>query len=170
MIARLRYAAVAALGLAIGHSLEYGLLVDGPGTIPTHAFIEASVTAFLVALVALLISFGAWRRDGEGGSSFLLLAAIQASGFVLLEVSERALFGLTLADLPSTLGWGLVVQLLVALGLALLARGVERMFEGSRPEWSDGSEAPAAPLRSIAPSRRPLAAEPSAPRAPPLLV
>jgi len=117
-------------GLALGHLLGYAA-AQAQGETPSLAGGHGYVHGLLVLAVPL--SLAALARVGLSGArgerlplGFSSLAAQQIVAYVALEVLEHATAGidpLTSLREPTML-WGIVGQLLVAAGVALVARGV----------------------------------------------
>jgi hypothetical protein len=182
--------ATALAGLVGGHLLGYVFAVPDAGQRDTllartgHSYLSK---ALIVALAATIVAGAAAsvlgaaraRRPGRGHLSYrgvaVRLAALQLTGFLLLEVAERLFAGIPGADLLGpVLILGLPLQALVAaagaLVLVLVARTAERVVRAlARP----GFPAEAPPTGPPAPVERPLPrtplASPRIPRGPPLV-
>ncbi|HLB62409.1 MAG TPA: hypothetical protein VJN50_06740 [Actinomycetota bacterium] len=167
-------------GVTLAHCLAYlaalpaeaerhsHMTATGHGSFPMLVAV-ASAAAGAALLAVSLRALGPAAALGVVPTA-ARLAAIQVPGFALLELIERRMgVGSALAD--PAVRVGLVLQVLVALGAALLLRGVERTVGAvARRRRRDGRAVLALPRRgstiSLAPRATLLAAAPR--RAPPL--
>lgn len=173
----LAFAGLAFAGLVAGHSLSYRLAAPLHGLPHPYwgsAVAAALIAALLAALAATALGLRA-RRWGDSAphSSWALLAVLQVTGFIALEVGERVGAGIDAARAftdPAVL-LGLPLQLvfawLAALLLKLFARLGEVLAAGARRHRLRAPRvlAAAPPYRRTA---RPAAVQPAAPRAPPV--
>lgn len=159
-----RRAAVVAwalIGLLLGHKLAYAATFRDPQVL-LHVLEDTghtwlSLTPVLVALLVALLVFTS-ARGAIGATSmrrrYITIAALQLSAYIAVEVLERLAHGQHLGDVvtgltsgygPTLLAFGVVAQLLVAAGTALLSRVVERVIARLR----------AVNLRRVAPASNP---------------
>lgn len=135
---------VCLFGIMFGHGLAY--LLAAPGLAERTRLLEstshsywdyASVLILLIAALAASILAGRHFQAGlsgkqaqpmEYGKLARRMSAIQAAGFSLLETGEFVGAGKSLLEAVSapTFRFGLLVQVLVALGLALLIQLLAR--------------------------------------------
>ncbi|MGH2753043.1 MAG: hypothetical protein ACRDLB_01290 [Actinomycetota bacterium] len=140
---------IACAGIALSH--EFGYQVDNPAVAQRvhvlqetgHAYLPVFVTLALIACILGIVGYLAHRVVGRTATSAprelflhtaLYLFGLQAAGFVILEVGERALSGSGSAELlahspviPALLAQG-VLALLGALLLFGLARSVDAIL------------------------------------------
>ena len=133
----------ALIGLLLGHKLAYAATFRDPQVL-LHVLEDTghnwlSLTPVFVALlIALLLVTSA--RGATGGTTlrrrYVTIAALQLSAYITVEVLERLAHGSSLSDVvaglssgygPTILAFGVVAQLFVAAGTALLSRVVERV-------------------------------------------
>ena len=133
----------ALIGLLLGHKLAYAATFRDPQVL-LHVLEDTghnwlSLTPVFVALlIALLVVTSA--HGATGGATlrrrYVTIAALQLSAYITVEVLERLAHGSSLSDVvaglssgygPTILAFGVVAQLLVAAGTALLSRVVERV-------------------------------------------
>jgi hypothetical protein len=133
----------ALIGLLLGHKIAYAATFRDPQVL-LHVLEDTghnwlSLTPVFVALlIALLVVTSA--RGATGGTSlrrrYVTIAALQLSAYIAVEVLERLAHGSSLSDVvaglssgygPTILAFGVVAQLLVAAGTALLSRAIERV-------------------------------------------
>ncbi|MEX0984606.1 MAG: hypothetical protein WD096_06105 [Actinomycetota bacterium] len=120
-------------GLALGHAITYAgpsphaiareawLMATGHGYVP--GLNRLGLAAGLVVLGAAFLR-GLSVRSAEQGSGWLTrrLVAIQLTGFLLIEVTERLISGARYADLVHVLPVGLAVQVGIAIGSVRIVR------------------------------------------------
>ena len=182
--------ATALAGLVGGHLLGYLFAVPDAGardallartghSYLSKALIVASASAIVAGAAASVLGAARARRSERGPLSYrsvaLHLAALQLSGFLLLEVGERVMAGAPGPDLLSpVLILGLPLQALVAavgaLVLILVARAAEavvRALAGVMFPADASPEAPPPPIERPLP-RTPLLS-PRIIRGPPLV-
>jgi hypothetical protein len=164
LVERVGWAGAALAGAVVGHILTYLVAFVNPHS--RQAALDETGHSYWNLAVAMAIAVGVWsagllvlrrfrrtRREDqpEGGlfHSACRLAILQVTLFVCLEVGERLAAGAPLRGLigHDLLPLGLVFQVLVALGLALMLRAlatvveiVARALEAPRPRplraWS----------------------------------
>jgi hypothetical protein len=146
LLARLGWAGTAFAGAVVGHVLAYLVAFVTPHS--RQAALDETGHSYWNLAVAAAIAVGAWsaavlvvrhfRRGNreelpnEGlARSALRLAVLQVALFACLEVSERLAAGAPLRGLlgHDLLPLGLVFQVLVALGLALILRVLATVAE-----------------------------------------
>ena len=133
----------ALIGLLLGHNLAYAATFRDPQVL-LHVLQDTghhwlSLTpVFITLFIALLVVTSA--RGATGAASlrrrYVTIATLQLSAYIAVEVLERLAHGSSLGDVvagltsgygPTLLAFGLIAQLLVAAGAALLSRMVERV-------------------------------------------
>lgn len=133
----------ALIGLLLGHKLAYAATFRDPQVL-LHVLQDTghnwlSLTpVFAGLLIALLVVTSA--RSAAGGTTlrrrYATIAALQLIAYLAVEVLERLAHGSGLSDVvagltsgygPTLLAFGIVAQLLVAAGTALLSRVVEHV-------------------------------------------
>ena len=146
LLARLGWAGTAFAGAVVGHVLTYMVAFVTPHS--RQAALDETGHSYWNLAVAAAIAVGAWsaavlvvrhfRRcdreelPNEGVfRSVLRLATLQVALFAFLEVGERLASGAPLRGLlgHDLLPLGLVFQVLVALGLALILRAMVTVVE-----------------------------------------
>ncbi|MFB3738652.1 MAG: hypothetical protein ACE14W_06775 [Candidatus Velamenicoccus archaeovorus] len=160
-------AGIGAGGVIVGHLLAY-VLTFPVGAVRYRHLMEAGHGSFhAVVMVAGLLAGGAAAAlliravRAEGGPpvpSARLLATLQVSGFLLLELLERhGRIDLALTDPGVRLG--IAVQVLVAVGLAVLLRAFVRVVRAVASLLRRRFRIrPASPPQPAVPARRPPAA------------
>ena len=133
----------ALIGLLLGHKLAYAATFRDPQVLlhvlehTGHNWLSLT-PVFVALLIALLLVTSA--RGATGGTTlrrrYVTIAALQLSAYITVEVLERLAHGSSLSDVvaglssgygPTLLAFGVVAQLLVAAGTALLSQVVERV-------------------------------------------
>lgn len=147
LLDRLGLLGAAAVGVVIGHAATYALAFRDPAS--RHALLEATGHSYWAGAVlgagvlgAAIVAAVAIRhfRAGAGRAStsemsllpfVARLATLQVVLFLALEIAERAFVGgIHTASLPAELlSLGAALQVLVALGVALLLRALSRVAE-----------------------------------------
>jgi len=162
-----RRAAVVAwalIGLLLGHKLAYAATFRDPQVLlhvledTGHNWLSLS-PVFVALLIALLVVTSA--RGAMGGTTlrrrYVTIVALQLSAYITVEVLERLAHGSSLSDVvaglssgygPTILLFGVVAQLLVAAGTALLSRAIERVVARLRA-FSPQRSAPASNAHRI---------------------
>lgn len=177
-------ACLAGVGLLAGHAVEYGLL-DEPARAhvlrhTAHGWLGVALLPAIVgAGVALLVLGASVIANGRRASTpatatqvFVRLAFLQASGFAIIEVLERAASGSIAHHLSfGFLAAGVAVQVLVAAIVAMVVATAERAIETlTRGATRRPRRSLALPSRArviVAPPSR-IAWAPAAARAPPI--
>jgi hypothetical protein len=158
-------APLAFAGAVAGHMLGYALYHPAAderavALLATgHGSFDGLVTGAAAAGAATLVAL-ALRAGRHHPIAFPWLAGrlvpLQLAIFVFLELTERGLDPARTAGDPAVL-LGLVVQVVVGLGAALLARGVESVARSIQSRSLSTPRAPARfPRPGAAPSHRPL--------------
>jgi hypothetical protein len=119
-------------GLVVGHLLAYALAYPGEAARRSHlagtghGWLDV-VSLSLMAVVPAVLALTAIRslRGGSPGTTWMGLVALQVPAFLLIEVAERGA-SLDRAFTDPAVLLGLVLQVLVAAGAALLLRGFSR--------------------------------------------
>ena len=146
LVERIGWAGAALAGAVVGHALTYLVAFMTPHS--RQAALDETGHSYWTLAVATAIAVGVWsaailvvrhfrRSDGEERPntgllrSALRLAVLQVALFACLEVSERLATGAPLRGLlgHDLLPLGLVFQVLVALGLALILRALATVVE-----------------------------------------
>lgn len=132
--------------MLIGHWLAYRVSIPDPHdrghslALTGHGYLRWMVMLVTAAAVvalgrAIALGFSEPSRRRPFASTWMVLAAIQTGGFLGLEIGERLVSGHGLADVLALDGpvlVGLLLQLVVALGLALLLRALGAVIEWVR--------------------------------------
>lgn len=126
------FAATSFVGVVLAHAVSYvspfGEAAGGHG--PSHEHFHLLITAacLLVPLILLLGVRGALRGDGpvEVRRVGVRIAAVQVTGFGLLELAERG-FHVAATFTDPVVVAGLVLQLLVAAVLVWLLAGLVKV-------------------------------------------
>ena len=122
-------------GLLVGHWSSYRMVAGSHGELQQllghgHGYLTWAVR------IAVIISFcSAFRAFQKPQAStklsllqrWLVLGGSQSIFFVVLEVLERIAVGAPLTDVPRILTIGIPLQLVVALGAALLVKGIQKL-------------------------------------------
>jgi hypothetical protein len=165
---------VAAVGVLGGHELGY--LLGGATSTTPHGHLEAALHAAPLFAAWLLVAAAVTdpRRGWTRALTFPRLAALQVTLYGGLEVGERLVLGMPLAELTSTpVLLGLLSQLLLAGVTIALARLAQALVERILLRWSEAARLRvptsfAAPAPRAVRSQRPLTTSSRGPPAGPL--
>jgi hypothetical protein len=139
----------ALVGLVVGHELTYALVV--PDAARRDSLLLSTGHAYFPALarVALAlggVALGAWFlrelsaiRRGAPAQAFRTLALVQTTAFAALEIVERILSRVPLAELVrDRVALGIAIQIVVAWALAAVVSALgraARRLAARRPAW-----------------------------------
>jgi hypothetical protein len=146
LIERMGWAGAAFAGAIVGHALTYMVAFVTPHS--RQAALDEAGHSYWNLAVATAIAVGVWSaivlvvrhfrsRNGSGDNghglfrTVLRLAGLQVSLFACLEIGERLASGAPLRGLlgHDLIPLGLIFQVLVALGLALILRALAAAVE-----------------------------------------
>lgn len=142
-------------GLVLGHLLGYLVAYPDEATrhvhlaVTGHGSFHVAVLSLVAVVPVALGLFGAMALAGGGavrvGGTVAELALLQVPAFVLLELAERS-FSVPVTVADPALVAGVLAQLAVALGAALLLAGFPRTVRAvaARLRGARGRAAPAA--------------------------
>jgi hypothetical protein len=151
---------VAFFGVFVGHAITYVVLAGNPVVRSTmlsatgHGYLPVTVHATLaLAVIGLagvfLAGLGARRTAGSGLTR--RVATFQVLAFAAIEVAERIAARAPLHDLGHVLPVGTVVQIGVALVVAVVIRAMLRASDVAFEKSADGPAPQPALLRLVAP-------------------
>jgi hypothetical protein len=154
---RLMIALLVPAGVWLGHALAYAIGgTSGADTSQQHGYLGLAPTLTVPSALIAVAWWAAGRRGRRARlPGALPLAGVQLALFLVQEAVEQLAAGDPLAVLSApVLWWGLGVQALVAVLVALVVRGARRTVEAWRRRAASGWASRRA-TPGPAPARRP---------------